>query len=82
MPNYNLNTFWIELCLRAINDILLFSEQSQQFCQKLKFLHMSLTKYSGKYSGKIFEYPNIFGMNIKLEYEYEYIWTFRIAVHI
>ena len=77
MPNYNLNTFWIELCLRAINDILLFSEQSQQFCQKHTFLHMSLTKYSGKYSGKIFEYPNIFSMNIKLEYEYEYIWTLK-----
>ena len=77
MPNYNLNTFLIELCLRAINDILLFSEQSLQFCQKLKFLHMSLTKYSSKYSGKIFEYPNILGMNIKLEYEYEYIWTLK-----
>ena len=75
MPNYNLNTFWIELCLRAINDILLFSEQSQQFCQKLTFLHMSFTKYSGKYSGKIFKYSNIFGMNIKLKYEYEYICT-------
>ena len=67
MPNYNLNTFWIELCLRAINDILLFSEQSQQFCQKLTFLLMSLTKYSGKYLGK--KYPNIFGINVKLKYE-------------
>ena len=38
---------------------------------------MSLTKYSSEYWGKIFEYPNIFGMNIKHEYEYEYIWTLK-----
>ena len=74
MPNYNLNTFCIELGLRSFDDLLLSLEPKIQLCH---LLHISLTKYSGKYSGKIFEYPNIFGMNIKLEYEYEYICTLK-----
>ena len=44
---------------------------TEQLCKKLKFLHINLTKYSGKK----FEYPNIFGLNKKPEYEYEYIRT-------
>ena len=52
-----------------------FQSQDKNCIKNLQFLHMSLTKYSSEYWGKIFKYENIFGINIKLEYEYEYIWT-------